>query len=54
MNPYWNDETIYQESRKIVIAQIQHITYYEWLPLLLGKYLLFINKNKKKQLLPPR
>lgn len=36
LNPSWTDEIVYQEARRIVIAQFQHITFKEWLPMVVG------------------
>ncbi|CAK5103457.1 unnamed protein product [Meloidogyne enterolobii] len=36
MNRHWNGDRIFNEARRIVIAQMQHIIYAEFLPILLG------------------
>lgn len=36
-NSHWNKDDLFEEARRIVIAEIQHITYNEWAKEVLGK-----------------
>ncbi|XP_021373766.1 chorion peroxidase-like [Mizuhopecten yessoensis] len=47
LNPQWNDEKTFQETRKIVSALLQQITYYEWLPSILAPEFLEIYNLKR-------
>lgn len=37
LNPHWDGDTVYHEARKLVGAQVQHITFQHWLPKVLGE-----------------
>jgi len=39
INPYWDDETLYQEARRLNIAEYQHITSNEYWPAIFGEEL---------------
>ncbi|XP_070491099.1 peroxidase-like [Chironomus tepperi] len=36
LNPHWNDELLFQESRRINIAEFQSIAYYGWFTAIVG------------------
>lgn len=37
LNTGWSNDKLYHEARRIVVAELQHVTYRHWLPAVLGE-----------------
>lgn len=42
LNPRWSNDEVFEEARRIVVGEMQHITYNEWLPIIVGRWLVFL------------
>lgn len=47
--PYWSQEQAFWKARQIVIAKIQHITYTQWLPAMLGTQFSLLDTAQPKR-----
>lgn len=41
LHPDWSGESVFQETKLIVGAQLQIITFRDWLPMIIGKEVRF-------------
>ncbi len=47
-NPRYDGRTIFEESKRVVVAEIEHITYTQYLPLLLGEILFTVSASTNR------
>ena len=43
LNPHWSGATLYYETRKIIGAMLQIISYDQYLPYIIGKFICIFN-----------